>query len=165
MARTTQGARSLRTDAAKLLERCVGTRCRSASRQITHFLDRELAVSGLSLAQIGLLAHVATASDDRIGEIAERMGLDPSTLSRNLRILENAGLVEIAVVERDLRRRAVWLTEQGARRLEAALPLWRKASQKLSAQLDVNLVHRLVEATLAVTRGRLHTAPIKQPTG
>ena len=34
---------------------------------------------------------------------------------RTLRTLEAAGVVEIATVESDLRRRAVWLTETGAR--------------------------------------------------
>jgi MarR family len=51
-------------------------------------------------------------ADDTIGALAERVGLDQSTLSRNLRGLEQDGLVEIAIVENELRRRAVWLTEK-----------------------------------------------------
>ena len=69
--------------------------------------------SGLSLAQFGLLAQIAAASDDTLSELAERTGLDQSTLSRNLQVLEAAGLIEIAADERDARRRAVRLTEKG----------------------------------------------------
>jgi DNA-binding MarR family transcriptional regulator len=69
-----------------------------------------------------------------------------------LRTLEADSLIEIAIVETDLRRRAVWLTETGARRLEAALPLWRKAQAQLARQVPPDVARRLAEAaeTLAV---------------
>jgi len=89
-------------------------------RRITRFLDQRVEGIGFSAAQLGLLAQIAVAADDTLGALALRTGLDQSTLSRNLRTLENNGLIEIATVENDLRRRAVWLTESGARRLEAA---------------------------------------------
>lgn len=105
----------------------------------------------LGLAQLGLMAQIAGASDDTLGALAERTGLDQSTLSRNLRTLEGEGLVEIAVVETDLRRRAVWLTEAGARRLEAAMPIWRKAHAKLARRVSADLARRLADATEALT--------------
>jgi DNA-binding MarR family transcriptional regulator len=89
----------------------------------------------------------AAASDDTIGALANRTGLDQSTLSRNLRGLESEGLVEIAIVENDLRRRAVWLTETGARRLEKAIPVWRAASAKLSRLISTDLVFQLARET------------------
>ena len=49
------------------------------------------------------------------------------------------------MVESDLRRRAVWLTETGARRLEAAIPLWRKAQAKLAKLLSLELPPRLAD--------------------
>lgn len=102
---------------------------------------------GLSLAQFGMMAQVAAASDDTLGALAERMGIDQSTLSRNLRGLEMAGLVEIASAEQDLRRRSVWLTEEGARRLEAAIPVWREAHAALAKRLDPRLALRLSAAS------------------
>ncbi len=103
--------------------------------------------SGLSITQFGLMAQVAAAADDTLGALAERMGIDQSTLSRNLRGLELAGLVEIASAEQDLRRRAVWLTEQGARQLEAAIPIWRVAHAALAKRLDPRLALRLSTAS------------------
>jgi len=102
---------------------------------------------GLSLAQFGLMAQIAAAPDDTLGALAERTGLDQSTLSRNLRALEAAGLVEIAVAEEDQRRRAVWLTEEGAERLEAAIPVWRDAHAALAERLDPRLALRLGAAS------------------
>ncbi len=145
-------ARTLRTDARALVEACAGWNSRLAARRITQFLDREMGGLGLPVAQLGLLAQIAVSSDDTLGALAERTGLEQSTLSRNLRKLENKGLVEIAVTEADLRRRAVWLTETGARRLEAAIRVWRTAHAELSKLLPPGLVQRLAIKSEALTR-------------
>jgi DNA-binding MarR family transcriptional regulator len=140
-----QPGKSLRSDALKLLEECAGLNSRLAARRITQFIESELA--GVTLAQLGLMAQIAAASDDTIAALATRTGLDQSTLSRNLRALESDGLLEITVVESDLRRRAVWLTEKGARRLEQAIPVWREANARLSRQVDAGLARRLARET------------------
>lgn len=142
-----QPPKRLRTDAVTLLESCAGLGSRLVARRITQMLEQEIAGAGLTLAQLGLMAQVAAAPDDTIGALAVRTGLDQSTLSRNLRSLEAEGLVEIAVVESDLRRRAVWLTESGARRLEKAIPVWRKANERLSRMVSTNLVFQLARET------------------
>ena len=143
MQKPKQLPKRLRTDAISLVESCAGLNSRLVARRITQFLEREIADSGLTLAQLGLMAQIAAASDDTIGAIASRTGLDQSTLSRNLRGLEAEGLIEIAIVDSDLRRRAVWLTETGARRLEKAIPFWRAASQRLSRLVATDLAVRL----------------------
>ena len=149
-----QPRKTLRTDARALVETCAGWNSRLAARRITQFLDRELAGLGLTVAQLGLLAQIAALSDDTLGALAQRSGLDQSTLSRNLRTLEGEGLVEIAVVETDLRRRAVWLTEAGARRLEAAIPAWRKAHARLATLLSPDLARRLADESEALVQAR-----------
>jgi DNA-binding MarR family transcriptional regulator len=148
-----QPQKTLRTDAQALVESCAGWNSRLAARRITQFLDREMAGEGLTVARVGLMAQIAAAADDRLGALADRAGLEQSTLSRNLRTLEAEGLIEIAVVESDLRRRAVWLTEAGARRLEAAIPVWRKAHAKLANLLAPDLARRLADETEALITG------------
>src|ERR1700732_3127554 len=140
-----QPRKTLRRDASAIVDSCAGWNSRLAARRITQFLDREIQELGLSVAQLGLMAQIAIISDDTLGALAQRMGLDQSTLSRNLRTLEGGGLIEIAVVETDLRRRAVWLTETGARRLEAAIPVWRKAHARLAKLLSPDLARRLAD--------------------
>jgi DNA-binding MarR family transcriptional regulator len=99
MAQWTQASRrALVTDAREVVRVCAGMNSRLAARRITRFLEAQMHETNLSIAQFGLMAHIAAAGDDTIGALAERSGLDQSTLSRNLRSLERAGLVEITVL-------------------------------------------------------------------
>ena len=139
--------KKLITDARVAIEACAVANARLAARRLTQFLTDRMKASDLSVAQFGLMAQIAAASDDSLGALARAAGLDPSTLSRNLQVLEREGLVEMAADESDARRRAVWLTEEGARRLESALAEWRKAHAELAALIDVEAVRRIAKAT------------------
>jgi DNA-binding MarR family transcriptional regulator len=145
--------KTLIADARAAVEACAGWNARLAARRITGFLNRRMHGSGLSLAQFGLLAQIASARDDTLGALAERAGLDQSTLSRNLQVLETAGLIEIATADKDARRRAVWLTEKGARSLEAGLADWRRAHAELAKRLDPEAAKRLAIAAEALEEG------------
>jgi DNA-binding MarR family transcriptional regulator len=151
MMRRKQPGKTLRADAGALVEACAGWNSRLAARRITQFLDHALAGAGLTVAQLGLMAQIAAAADDTLGDLARVSGLDQSTLSRNLRRLEADGMIEIALVESDLRRRAVWLTETGARRLEAAIPIWRKAHAELARRMPSGLARRLAAASVKLS--------------
>ena len=154
MAQRRQARRkTLVEDARAVVHACACLNIRTAERRITRFLEERMRAMDLTIAQFGLMTHIAAAGDDTIGVLAERVGLDQSTLSRNLRGLERAGLVEIAVVEKDLRRRAVWLTEQGARWLEAAIPVWRRAHDALTEIVEPRDIRRIAAATLALGHG------------
>ena len=143
MTRRTHPPKTLRADARAALHACAGWNVRLAARRITQFLEQRMEGAGLSFAQFGLMAEIASAADDTITALAIRMGLDQSTLSRTLRTLEADGLIEIAVASGDQRRRMVWLTEKGARRLEAALARWREAHAELDKLVSSDLVRRL----------------------
>jgi DNA-binding MarR family transcriptional regulator len=159
MKATRQATRkTLRSDAKSVVRDCLGLNARRAARRITRFLEAQMAGLDLTLAQFGLMAQIAAAGDDTIGALAARSDLDQSTLSRNLQALERAGLVEIAVVEADLRRRAVWLTEKGARRLESAIPAWRRAQAALARRLDPAAILELAVASAALAGTAEETA-------
>lgn len=138
-----QAARRLVTDARHVVGTCPGLAVRALSRRITRVFERRMTSSGLGFPQFALLLHVAAAAEDTVGALADRLDLDPSTLSRNLRSLERAGLVEIAMVEQDQRRRAVWLTERGARRLETAIDAWGDANDRLTQTLGRTRIRQL----------------------
>jgi len=146
-------AKELVADARAAIEACAVANARLAARRLSQFLSDRMKGADLGVAQLGLMAQIAAASDDSLGALAQRTGLDPSTLSRNLQVLEREGLIEIAAGEADSRRRAVWLTEEGARRLESALREWRKAHVELSALIDVEAVKRLARAAERLGEG------------
>jgi DNA-binding MarR family transcriptional regulator len=150
MPKQTRSIRSLRTDARHALATCGAWNLRLAARRATQFMEQRLTPTGVSFAQFGLMAEIGAAADDTVGALAQRMGLDQSTLSRTLRTLEGEGLVEIATVEGDLRKRMVWLTEKGARRLETALVAWRTAQDELEKRLSTDLARQLAREALAI---------------
>jgi DNA-binding MarR family transcriptional regulator len=81
-----------------------------------------------------LLCNLQRLDQPSISSLADAMGLDRSTLGRNLRVLEGEGLVQMVEGD-DLRNRLVLLTAAGEERLAAALPAWEAAQQKLIDQL------------------------------
>ncbi|QNH04956.1 winged helix-turn-helix transcriptional regulator [Pseudomonas sp. B11D7D] len=113
---------------------CLCTQLRRASRGVTRLYDDALAAVGLGAAQFSLLRHVQRLEQPSISVLAEAMGLDRSTLGRNVRVLEEQGLVQLGE-GRDLRAREVRLTEAGLQRVEQALPLWEQAQCELNARL------------------------------
>jgi DNA-binding MarR family transcriptional regulator len=62
------------------------------------------------------------------------MGMDRSTLTRNLAPLEREGLIRVGV-EGWRRSRTVEITKKGRSRLREALPLWEKAQETLRRRL------------------------------
>ena len=145
--------RTLVDDARAAIETCAVANARLTARRLTQFLTDRMKATDLGVAQFALLAQIAAAADDTLGALAQRTGLDPSTLSRNLQVLERDGLVEMVIDENDSRRRAVWLTEEGARRLESALAAWRKAHAELSGLIDVAAVQRLARTAERLSEG------------
>lgn len=83
-----------------------------------------------------MLCNLQRLNQPSISTLADAMGLDRSTLGRNLRVLEGEGLVRLVEGD-DLRNRLVVLTEEGKQRLAAALPAWEAAQQKLIDKLGV----------------------------
>jgi DNA-binding MarR family transcriptional regulator len=136
-------SKTLVQDAHEVIRTCPGIKIRTIERRISHFMEAAIKDAGLSIAQFGLLIHIAAATDDSITALAERLALDQSTLSRNLRGLEEAGLIEIGLSQDDLRRRILWLTEAGARRLEVAVAGWRTARDALSKLIATDALRRL----------------------
>lgn len=110
---------------------CVCFNLRKAARAVTQFYDAALAASGVRATQFTVLVALSLSERLSLTQIAERLVMDRTTLTRNLRPLERDGLVRI---ERgpDRRERYMRLTAAGRKRLDRALPLWRKAQRRMT---------------------------------
>ena len=110
---------------------CVCFHLRRSARAITQFYDRILAPTGIRATQFSLLSVVDRAGGLPFSTLAEALGMDRTTLTRNLRPLERDSLVR---TERgtDRRMRLVKLTSAGERRLREADPLWAKAHARIT---------------------------------
>jgi DNA-binding MarR family transcriptional regulator/GNAT superfamily N-acetyltransferase len=76
-------------------------------------LDEQLVQSGFSLAEARVLFELAARSDRAAGEIATELSLDPGYLSRILRKLEDAGLLDRSASPADARQAVLRLTRKG----------------------------------------------------
>jgi DNA-binding MarR family transcriptional regulator len=111
-----------RQEMADTTAECALANLRRAARAVTRMFDEALAPSGLRSTQFTLLATVAAAGIVNVTELAEQLGMDRTTLARNLGPLERDGLLQIATGT-DQRVRLVSLSEAGQQKLRNAVPL------------------------------------------
>jgi DNA-binding MarR family transcriptional regulator len=131
-------------------DHCTATKVRRLSRRVSQIYDEALAAHGLSIGQFGLLACLSRRRGLSIGALAAQTSADPSTISRLVKPLAQAGLLRIEAAAVDKRSRLVWLTEAGYARRAAAQPAW------LAAQAA--MAHRLGDSRLAALRFLLDEA-------
>jgi DNA-binding MarR family transcriptional regulator len=113
---------------------CTAASLRRASRAIGRIYDEVMAPTGLRGTQFSLLVALSLTGDVAVARLADELGLDRTTLTRNLAPLERDGLVA-SVAGADRRVRMVRLTAEGRRLLGRVLPLWRQAQERVVAGL------------------------------
>jgi len=130
---------------------CTNLKLRQLSREVTRHYDAYVARTGLKNTQYSLLSHVVLLGPIRPVELAQRMNLDASTLTRNLQPLIAQGWLEIGPGA-DGRSRLVSATEPGRAKRTDAQRAWKQAQLALNAQLGdarVARLHDLIDACLA----------------
>jgi DNA-binding MarR family transcriptional regulator len=147
---------------------CTCRRLRRMARLVTQLYDEALSAHDLTIAQFGLMTTIAEhrarqAKDISIGALANIVGLDPTTLNRNLNTLQREKLVDVRPDRNDRRVRAVALTPAGRQRLKNAVPAWRAAQADLELRLGGEAVSTLNE-TLDRSRDRLIES-LRSPAG
>ncbi len=99
---------------------------------------------GVTLAERHLLLELSVISSPTMGEIADRLLLDKSTVSRLISKATQKGYISISVDEKDQRKRFLHLTELGRRTLDAFEPIafhqTKQALMTLSPQ-EINTVY------------------------
>src|SRR5262245_60547696 len=105
-----------------------------ASRAVSRVYDDNLRSVGLRATQLAVLVAVGNEDVVSITALAKFMGMDRSTLTRNLAPLEREGLIRVGN-EGWRRSRTVEITKHGRSRLREALPLWQKAQERLRQKL------------------------------
>jgi DNA-binding MarR family transcriptional regulator len=129
---------------------CTCLRARRIARQLTQAYDRALESVDLTVNQLGVLAKLYGATRGGrtgvpIGALADRLGMHPTTLNRDLKPLRAQGLIADAVDAGDRRVRAVTMTAKGRARLTKAIPVWRRAQKRLEAALGADTARALNE--------------------
>jgi DNA-binding MarR family transcriptional regulator len=105
---------------------CLGTAARRASRQLTRLYEKAMRGSGVRGTQFSLLAMLVQTGPVPTSRLASFLGLERTTLTRNLGPLLRDGLVRIEEGE-DRRVRKVAITPLGEQAARRAFPFWKKA--------------------------------------
>ncbi len=121
---------------------CTCDRLRKLTRRVTQHYDARLAPSGLRVTQYSLLARLVRGGPSTMSALAKRMEMDRTTLTRNLKPLVDARLVETAPGE-DARSRVVQVTARGSDAWSGARELWRRAQDEVNRALGADEVARL----------------------
>ena len=150
---------TLRALGAGIAATCAGFNLRRASRAVTQHFDHALAPVGLRSTQFTILSAMAWAGTVTTVQLADGLVMDRTTLTRNLKLLREAGLIEArpSVVGRQIR---FVLTDAGRELLAQAIPHWQTAQDGIVEAFGaadwpemVQELGRLVNGTLALGNG------------
>ena len=122
-------------DLNALIKECACLKVRTAARAVTRVYDDALRPVGLRGTQLSVLVAVAFGDAVSIASLSRLLGMDRSTLTRNLRPLEEQGLVKLGPESRH-RSRTLTVTPKGEALVHKALPLWEKTQEKLRNELE-----------------------------
>jgi DNA-binding MarR family transcriptional regulator len=149
-------AEQIRTDvqwaARQITRSCLIFRVRALSRTLTALYEEELRPVGLKASQMTVMTAIAAGGEARLSTLADRIALEPSSLSRVVDVMRRNGWVETVADPDDDRARLVRLTGAGNALYAEAIPLWRKAqtrARKLLGQEDAAVFAGLVNRSLA----------------
>jgi DNA-binding MarR family transcriptional regulator len=135
---------------------CLLSRTRMVNRVLTGIYDDELRSFGLKATQLNLLVVVARVGPIRRIEIGKRLHLDPSTLTRNLRVMLTNGWIEELEDGEDGRGSPLQATVQGRDLVNQVGPAWRKAQdrvQKLVGDDGATLLRKLAANMTELSSG------------
>ena len=116
------------------VENCACFNVRRVSRAITQFYDAEAGQHGIRPTQTPILGALQARSGWGMAELSEWLGMERTTLLRNLRPLQRDGLVRAKGGGRG-GHVELEITEQGRKALSKMLPAWRSAQGKVVAIL------------------------------
>ena len=114
---------------------CACFHLRRTARLVSQAFDQKLKKTGLRITQFSLLMAFFLLPEARLSKIARIMGMDRTTLSRNVKLLEKKGLVSMEPGE-DRREQQVRLSPKGEQALEEAIPCWEEAQNQVMCQMD-----------------------------
>lgn len=129
---------------------CTNLKLRQLTRMVTRHYDRHVGETGLKNTQYALLSHVVGLGPIRPGDLAKRMHMDASTLTRNMQPLVAHGWLMVSAGN-DARSRLVEATEAGRAKRAEGQRAWKAAQVALNGRLGIERVaalHELLDACI-----------------
>jgi DNA-binding MarR family transcriptional regulator len=119
---------------------CAGCFClasRQAARKITRLYDSYMQGSGVRATQFTILSQLMLRGEMPIGKLAGILGMERTTLTRNLTLLEQQKWISIKAGD-DPRSRMIGITAQGRGMVRRGFPYWSKAQAQVGKMLGAD---------------------------
>jgi DNA-binding MarR family transcriptional regulator len=114
---------------------CLGSR--QAARKITRLYDGYMQKSGLRATQFTILSQLMLRGEMPIGKLADILGMERTTLTRNLTLLEQRKWVSIEAGD-DPRSRVIAITTMGRGAVRRGFPYWSQAQAHVGKMLGAD---------------------------
>jgi len=127
------------------VDACTCGELRRAARAVTLLYDKAFESSGLLSTQLGVLHTIYNSASITISQLGGELGIDRTTLTRNLSVLERQGLINISS-GKDHRTRIITITSKGTNSIANAIPLWNEIQRKVKQQMGEKAWHELIQS-------------------
>ncbi|HWX40149.1 MAG TPA: MarR family transcriptional regulator [Blastocatellia bacterium] len=132
------------------IAQCVCGSVRKAARAVTKVYDDALRPAGIRITQLGILGVAVRIGPVTVTQLAEATMTDRTTLTRNLKVLEQKDFIRIEAGN-DQREREITVTSQGREALSIAYPIWKEVQSKVIKSLGEDRWNVLRDGLAAVT--------------
>ena len=136
-------AMNAKADKYSQLPDCSCNMIRRSARRITQFYEHSLRKAGIKPTQFTILAALANTGPVQLTQLADKLLLERTGLTRNLNVLERNGWISIQTGAEDSRQRVVSLTGEGYVQLDKAIPYWQKAQTKIASEMGQDRIMEL----------------------
>ena len=117
------------SEASQLNQACIADKLRLLNRIVTNLYDEALRPAAMTASQMNILVVVAKYKEATPLQLGDWLHMEKSTLSRNLRRLQQSGWLSILESKKG-RTHTLKLTSRGSRALQKGLPLWESAQKE-----------------------------------
>lgn len=119
----------------EIRDQCLCLASQRAARLLARRFDRLFAPLGLTNGQFSLMVALSGQWQPRLGELADFLAMDATTLTAAVKTLEKSGRLTLAPDSKDARIRRPALTDAGREVLQLAVPIWRQGHAEVQAGL------------------------------
>jgi len=126
------------------LRNCLCANVRKTDRALSRNYDQALRSTGLTASQFAVLSFLSAVGPTRISDLARAMGMDQTTMTRNIGLLQEGGWVGRSTAK-DRRTRVVSMTDHGRKTHSEATVLWTALQSELTAALGPGRFERFLK--------------------
>jgi DNA-binding MarR family transcriptional regulator len=124
-------------------DHCLCLHVQRAARALARRFDQVLKPFGLTNGQFSLLMSLNRPEPASLGSVANLLGMDRTTLTAAVKVLEGRGWISVEKGRQDRREKFLTLTPEGQDALAPAVPVWCDTHEAIEKQMPQGEADRL----------------------